>query len=51
MAQENLNKRLDQAKEQREHKQSLKLKRAYEEMLQFENERKKDREHKEKLKK
>ena len=38
------------AKETREQKQSLKLKKAYEEMVAFENERKKERQRKEQLK-
>ena len=48
--QEELQKRLDQAKEQREQKQSLKLKKAYEEMVAFEAERKKERLRKEQYK-
>ena len=48
--QESLQKRLDIAKDQREQKQSIKLKKAYEEMVAFENERKRERERKEHLK-
>ena len=47
--QDEINRRLELAKEQREQKQSLKLKRAYEEMVLFENERKKERARKEEL--
>ena len=46
-SQDELQKRLENAKEQREARQALKLKRAYEEMVAFENERKRERERKE----
>ena len=50
-AQDALNSRLEQAKEVREKKQALKLKKAYEEMVQFEEERKKERARKAELQK
>ena len=49
-SQEELQKRLENAKEQREARQAQKLKRAYDEMVAFENERKKERERKEQAK-
>ena len=48
-AQESINDKLQLTKESREQKQSMKLKKAYEEMVHFEEERKKERERKEQL--
>ena len=42
-SQKELNTKMEQAKEQREQKQAIKLKKAYDDMVAFEEERKKER--------